>query len=236
MVQIKRDDLSVRMLKEPHVLIAGCTGSGKSTLVNNLLYMLTLNTPDHLEYGIIDLKRVSLMEWKDAPHCKRYAVTPDDALELLEDAISVMNKRFEWMEKQGLKDYPGSFLYIIVDECAELLDTVKDSYDRLKEIARLGRAARVKLILCTQSPNRRTIPADLTLNITGRLALRCQTAIESRQVLNFKGAENLPRYGEGLWLSPETMTPEKVSIPMRTAEEIDDLVQSWKRQQAILSE
>lgn len=230
-MEIKRDDLAARMIKEPHILIAGCTGSGKSTMLNNLIYALTLNDPNKVEYGIVDLKRVSLTEWKAVPHCKRYAVDPYEALELFDDVIDLMNQRFEWMEKQELKEYPGTYLYIIVDECAELLDTVKESYERLKEIARLGRAARIKLVLCTQSPNRKTIPADLTLNITGRLALRCQTAIESKQILNFKGAENLPRYGEGLWISPETMTPEKVTIPMRTEEEIETLVRSWKSQQ-----
>lgn len=230
-MEIKRDELADRMIKEPHILIAGCTGSGKSTMLNNLIYALTLNDPNKVEYGIVDLKRVSLTEWKTVPHCKRYAVDPYEALELFDDVIDLMNRRFEWMEKQGLKEYTGTYLYIIVDECAELLDTAKESYERLKEIARLGRAARIKLVLCTQSPNRKTIPADLTLNITGRLALRCQTAIESKQILNFKGAENLPRYGEGLWISPETMTPEKVTIPMRTAEEIETLVRSWKSQQ-----
>lgn len=235
-IEIKRDDLSLRLMKEPHVLIAGCTGSGKSTTLNNFIYALTLNTPDRIEYGIIDLKRVSLMEWKDVPHCKRYATTPEEALEFLDDAIDLMEKRFEWMEKQGLKEYTGTWSYVIVDECADLLDTVKDSYELLKRIGRLGRAARVRLVLCTQSPNRKTIPADLTLNITGRLALRCQTAIESRQILNYKGAETLPRFGEGLYICPELMEPERVTIPMRTDAEISDLVQSWKRQQVYMSE
>lgn len=224
----ERDPLSVRLLKESHVLIAGTTGSGKSTMVNTLLHTIATYPRSEISYAIIDLKRVSLMKWEKDPHCQRYARTATEAKQLLKDARYTMMDTFEQLEKQGKDTYKGTALYLIVDECAELLDNVDGAYDILKDIARLGRAANIHLVLCTQSPNRKTIPADLTLNITGLLALRCRSAIESRQITGYKGAELLPRYGKGMYICPELMQPETVDIKLTSDEDIDKMITAYK--------
>ena len=201
------DSLSYIILQEPHTLIAGATGSGKSTLLNNVL--LTANKLNRA-FAIIDLKRVSVLAWKDK--AIRYATEPETALDLMDLVIDTMEKRFRTMEalKQAETDKPP--LYLIVDECADLLDTVKDSYLKLKKIARLGRAAQIHLIICSQAPSRRVIPADLTLNISCRVGLRCESAIESRQVIGKPGCEMLPRYGFAIVKTPQGIDKWKIDI------------------------
>lgn len=225
---VDRDLLAVRLMKEPHILIAGTTGSGKSTMLNTLLYTMATYQISEVSYSIIDLKRVSLLKWKSDPHLEHYATTPEDALQLLRDFEYTMQLRFKAIEEQNKDHFDGTALYLIIDEAAELFDTVKGAKELVKSLARLGRAANIHIVLCTQSPNRRTISADVTLNFTARLALRCQAAIESRQVIGCKGAENLPRYGTGLYLCPDLIKPEEVKVNLTPDEEIDTLLNEWK--------
>ena len=196
----------ISILEQPHTLIAGCTGSGKSTLLDGVLWHLDkLNRA----YAIIDLKRVSVLNFQKT--ALRYAKTPEDALKLLDDFIGEMERRFQVMESQGKAETDKPPIYLVVDESADLLDTVKDSYPKMKHIGRLGRAARMHLIICTQSPSRRVIPADLTLNFTCRVGLRCESAIESRQVINRPGCELLPQYGKAILKTPNGIS--LVEIP-----------------------
>lgn len=194
------------ILEEPHTLIAGCTGSGKSTLLDGVLWHLDkLNRA----YAIIDLKRVSVLHFKKTS--LRYATEPQQALDLLDDFTAEMERRFQRMEKESRSETDKPPLYLVVDESADLLDTVKDSYAKMKHIGRLGRAAKCHLIVCTQSPSRRVIPADLTLNFTCRVGLRCESAIESRQVINRPGCELLPQYGKAILKTPKGIS--LVEIP-----------------------
>lgn len=200
------DALSYLILSEPHALIAGATGSGKSTLLNTVL-----TTADALNYKyfIVDLKRVSVLKHKNK--AVYYATEPPDALNIIDKTIDIMETRFIEMETAGKDETERPPFYLVVDETADLLDAVKKSYEKLKRVARLGRAAHVHLILCTQSPSRRVIPADLTLNIPCRVALRCESAIESRQILNRPGAETLPRYGYAIVKTPAGVDKWKVN-------------------------
>lgn len=222
------DKLSLELLQAPHLLIAGQTGSGKSTMLDNIIYALSAYHPTNRYAYIIDLKRVSLLHWKQLPHIKRYAKDPNEALAVLMLVNEYMDNVYEYMSNKGLREWGGADVYLIVDECADLFDTVKGPYEYLKRIARLGRASKVHLILCTQSPNRRTIPADLTLNITHRLGLRCDSAIESRQIINCSGCEFLPMYGYGILKSPNNRSTIKYEITKTDDELIKQMVMYWK--------
>lgn len=223
------DPLSQRLLKEGHILISGTTGSGKSTLLDTLLYNMCFKSADEIVIVIIDLKMVSLISWKKAPQVERYADTPSEALSLLQDVEYTMYKRFDEMKEKELKMYDGRPIYVIIDEAAELFDSVNGSKEYVKTIARLGRAARVNIVLSTQSPNRKTIPADVTLNFMATVALRCKSKIESKQITGYEGAEKLPRYGKALYMCPSLMEPEIVNVNMTPEEDIAELIDFYNR-------
>lgn len=213
---------------QQNTLIAGTTGSGKSTVLQGVLFTIcNCYTPCKAELWLADPKRVDLIEWLDrgTPHLQRYANTTGEIKQMISDLVSVMESRFRWMEQNRVKLYPGRTIYLVVDELGDLVMNDRRIVDSLKRILQLGRAAGIRSILCTQSPSRYTLPAVLQVNFTARLALRCVSAIESRQVLNAAGAENLPRYGKGIFLSPDFgMVP--VDLPMQ---DHGDIVEMTRR-------
>lgn len=202
------------ILNAPHTLIAGTTGSGKSVLMNGIITTFIENVPKEKAYMIlIDPKKVEFSIYANTEHCAAYADTLTDIIAVLDTAIDVIGDRYELMKKQRVRRYTGREVYIFVDELADLMISSrgKEIKTKLQKILQIGRAAGVHVIAATQAPNRKVIPAELVLNFTDRIALRCLSAIESRQIINVSGAESLPRYGEGIYMSPNGY--EKVSIP-----------------------
>ena len=222
------DDLASDIINSGyHTIIAGTTGSGKSTMLDTLLYNICQCEPDFRQFDVIDLKKVSVMDWKTFPHCKKYATTLDQAEQILVENINLMNRIYAEMEKQNLKESPYGYKYIIIDECADLVTESKKAKEMIIKLGRLGRAAHVVVILCTQAPSRKVLSADLCLNFNGRLALRTSDQIESRQIIGETGAELLPRYGKGIWKSPHYMHPLEVDINLTTPDKINTLRNYW---------
>ena len=204
------------LLDSPHSLIAGTTGSGKSVMLHSLMFAAMAR---NAYFIFIDLKRVEMADFKDLPNTLAYATEEEDAVKALDLAIAIMEKRYK--EMTG-KMYEGAELYIVIDEMADLVGTSKKCLERMVRIGRLGRAARVHMICATQDPSRRTLKAQLMQNFTACLALRCKTAIESRQVTGYPGAERLPKHGEGyLW---DADGYRKVNIPMIPEEDMNALI------------
>ena len=204
------------LLDSPHSLIAGTTGSGKSVMLHSLMFAAMAR---NAYFIFIDLKRVEMADFKDLPNTLTYATEEEDAVKALDLAIAIMEKRYK--EMTG-KMYEGAELYIVTDEMADLVGTSKKCLERMVRIGRLGRAARVHMICATQDPSRRTLKAQLMQNFTACLALRCKTAIESRQVTGYPGAELLPKHGEGyLW---DADGYRKVNIPMIPEEDMNALI------------
>lgn len=219
------------ILRQPHVLIAGATGSGKSVLINSLIYTALYKAPCQVKFILIDPKRVELCDYKRLPHTVTYASEPGDIVRAILSAVDLMESRYRDMQKRNLKRYDGADVYIIVDEYADLITTQKNQVlAPLCRIAQLGRAAGIHLILATQRPTREILSGQIKVNIDARVALRCPTAQDSRNIINVKGAELLPRYGSGLYLTPETMQPVNVPIPMTPQAEIDRVINHWMRQ------
>jgi S-DNA-T family DNA segregation ATPase FtsK/SpoIIIE len=219
------------MTQQHHLLIAGCSGSGKSVLINTLIYQLLYESPATLEILLIDPKRVELSPYKKLPHCVGYASEHNAIIKLLQSAVDTMESRYKQMERQGLRTYNGKALYIIFDEFGDLMTTSKKEVEPLIiRLAQLGRAAKIHLILATQNPSRQTITAGIKVNITASVALRCREPIESRMILGVKGAELLPRYGHGYYFTPEHTTPQLVPIPLTSDEEINQRIAHWVSQ------
>ena len=180
-----------------HTLIAGTTGAGKSTALHTFICdTIQRYNPNVVRFVLIDLKRVEMARYKNIKHTLDYANTPADAVRVLQKYDAFMRTRYREMEAAGLTQSNNTHIYIIVDELADLLSTSKEALNILASIGRLGRAANIHLILATQSPSRKTLPATLQQNFTFTLALKCKTAIESRQVLGIAGAEQLRLCGD----------------------------------------
>lgn len=228
------------MLSQPHILIAGSTGSGKSVILNGLIYTALFKAPCQTQFILCDPKRVELSRYKDLPHVLRLAKDTASIDAALKEASRIMMARFAKMERSGQVETDERDIYVIVDEFAKLVlrgadreeNKLKKSIEAsIEQIAELGRAARVHLILATQAPNRQTLKANITLNLVSRVALHCDSAIESRQILGKSGAELLPRYGELLYKTPETCDPvHYVDVPMIPADDIAARVQWWTDQ------
>lgn len=213
------------LLNKPHLLIAGATGSGKSVLVNSLIYTMLTYQPTEKQMILIDPKRVELYGYRDVPHCLAYASEFNDIIALLKRACEVMDNRYREMQLAGLRMYEGSDIYIIIDEFADLVTMTKGVEPLVQRLAQLGRASRMHLWIATQSPSRKTLPAATILNVTDRIALHCNDKIESRQILGVPGAEELPRYGKGLYKSAEGL--RMIDIPLTGEQYLNERVRIW---------
>ena len=196
-----------------HILIAGATGSGKSVLLNNIIYHILRSDADKLpQFIFCDPKKVELWQYRTLPGCF-YCCENGEIIQALNAVIEAMSARYDEMQAQNIRKYAGRKIIIVIDELADLMLTCRHSVlPLLQRVLQLGRAANIQIIACTQCPNRRVIPAELTLNFTDKVALRCDSGIESRQVINISGAEKLPKYGAGIWRHPGALEQIKIEI------------------------
>lgn len=216
------------MLNQGHVLIAGTTGSGKSVVLNGLISTILFSPPSERSMVLIDPKKVELAEYRVTPHCIGYASEKDEISELLDRVILTMDSRFREMQNKGLKMWNGGTIYLMIDELSDLVLGNPETIQKLVRIGCVGRAAKIWMIGCTQTPNRKVLPAELQVNFVSQLALRCRTKIESRQVIQIPGAEKLPLYGKGLYWTPKFLDIQTVTIPKIEDAEITRLINHWK--------
>ena len=223
--------LCADILAQPHTLIAGATGSGKSVLINATIYTALYSAPCERSFVLIDPKRVELVQYAALPHTLYYASEPPAIRAALAWTVDLMERRYTDMQRTRTKRYQGREVYVIVDEFADLITTDKHAVlPPLCRLAQLGRAAGIHLILATQRPTRDIITGQIKVNIDARLALRCPTRQDSRNIINTAGAEELPRYGKGIYLTPDTMHPVLVEVPMIPEAYINALCDFWLRQ------
>lgn len=216
------------MLKQPHLLIAGATGSGKSVVINGLVYTAMYDSPAAVQFILIDPKRVELVDYKPLPHTLMYASEPGEMAEALEKAMEITESRYKAMQRQRVKKYPGGALYVIIDELADLMTTARRQVQPLiQRLAQIGRAANVHIIAATQCPLATVIPTPIKVNFDSRVALRTRSAQDSRNILGLTGCELLPRYGQGYYMTPDGL--KLYNIPMQPQEDINALVKYWQR-------
>lgn len=216
------------MLKQPHLLIAGATGSGKSVVINGLIYTALHDSPAAVEFILIDPKRVELVDYKPIPHTLQYASEPGEMVQALQYAMQITESRYKAMQRQRVKKYAGSALYVVIDELADLMTTARRQVQPLiQRLAQVGRAANVHIIAATQCPLATVIPTPIKVNFDSRVALRTRSAQDSRNILGLTGCECLPRYGQGYYMTPDGLT--LYNIPMQPQEDINALVTYWKR-------
>lgn len=197
-----------------HLLIGGQAGSGKSSLLLAIATgLVQFHGPDAVQLSLVDPKRVTFSPsfrgaigaHLDGP----VLYSAEDALPLLAQLIDEMERRYELLERAGvqdLQDYneqsePGGRLarrVVLVDEFADLAvsGASKEFFSSMDRLGAKARAAGIHLILATQRPDRETVPSRLKANLGGKIALRVASAVNSRIILDQKGAEELLGRGD----------------------------------------
>ena len=229
----KKFDLFDDMADQPHLLVAGATGSGKSVVINgiisNLMYRFPGDDLGDAKLILIDPKRVELSMYKNLPHTIRYASEPADMLAALAEAMAITEQRFQTMQRQGVRKYRGSDIYVIIDEFADLMTTQRRAVVPLiQRLAQIGRAARVHIILATQTPIAKILPTEIKCNFDARVGLRTRSDQDSRNIIGKSGLEELPRYGCGYYMKPGEEGYWK--IPYVKDEELERLANHWTNQ------
>jgi S-DNA-T family DNA segregation ATPase FtsK/SpoIIIE len=222
------------MLHQTHLLVAGATGAGKSTVVNGIVHAALFNAPCDVEFILIDPKGTELSDYSNLPHTIKYAQATEDCIKALEYGLQLVQTRFHDMKRRKLKTFDGSDIYIIIDELMFLLNRPqlkKQAMNLLQDILVIARAARVHVIACTQSPTAATgLPVNLRCNFDSRLALRTSTAQDSRNIIGIKGCEKFPdpktaNTAYGYYMRGANMDLYK--LPLTPPEEITRLVKYW---------
>ncbi len=245
------------LLKMPHLLIAGSTGSGKSVCINTIISSILFKaSPWVVKFLLIDPKIVELSIYNGIPHLISPVISEvKKAAAALRSMVKEMERRYDLFAQQGVRDIsrynelvkssnnqhddgieaPLPYIVVVIDELADLMmvapSEVEDSIVRLSQ---MSRAAGIHLVIATQRPSVDIITGLIKANITSRIAFAVSSQIDSRTILDMGGAEKLLGRGDMLYHPIGFHKPLRVQGAFVSERDIFKLVDYIKQQESPL--
>jgi S-DNA-T family DNA segregation ATPase FtsK/SpoIIIE len=249
----------VNLATMPHLLIAGATGAGKSSLVNCFITSLLMRTtPDDVRLVLVDPKRVELSHFAEVPHLlSPVIVHPRRAAEALQWIVREMENRYEMLATVGARDIDGyeagltdgtlrippglehqyehmPFIVVVIDELADLMMVApRDVEDAICRIAQMARAVGIHLVVATQRPSVDVVTGLIKANIPSRIALMTSSQADSRVVLDMNGAEKLVGHGDMLFAPASSSKPTRLQGAWVTEQEIQGIADFIRGQREV---
>jgi S-DNA-T family DNA segregation ATPase FtsK/SpoIIIE len=233
------------LIKMPHLLIAGATGSGKTVCLNTVICCILMhNTPNDVRFILIDPKRVELTQYNSIPHLATpVIVDTNKALNALRWLSQEMDQRYQKLAAEGARHIEGynknrqgdeklPYLVLIIDELADLMMAGFDEVEsNLCRLAQLARATGIHLVVATQRPSVDVVTGLIKANFPTRMSFAVTSQVDSRTILDGAGAEKLLGRGDMLFMPTEAAKPKRLQGCFLSDSEIERLVYFWSSQE-----
>ncbi|MDE2836478.1 MAG: DNA translocase FtsK [Chloroflexota bacterium] len=237
------EPVALDLLKMPHLLIAGATGSGKSVCINTVISSIICHQdPAKVRMLLVDPKRVELTPYNGIPHLVTpVVVDPDKVVRLLKGVIQEMMRRYKLLEEAGARNIVSynrnprateemPYFVICIDELADLMMTASfDVEQSLCRLAQLGRATGIHLIVATQRPSVDVLTGLIKANFPSRIAFAVASQVDSRTILDSAGAERLLGRGDMLFISSDSPKPKRVQGVFISEDESAAISEHWRQ-------